>query len=131
MISSTHTYLQGAKSDFDKTITCREAVSLYARLNFQYFFTALFSSCPKKMKLYSATILVLLATGSFYSVEVSTQIILEVPGYGVLNGTTGTSSYTDRLFYTFRSVYYAEKPTPETRFLVINILINRSSLIFE
>jgi hypothetical protein len=29
-----------------------------------------------------------------------------------------TSTYTDREFFAFRSVYYAEKPTPENRFLV-------------
>ena len=72
------------------------------------------------MKSYSALFLVIFA--SLYLVEVTTQIILEIPGYGVLNGTTETSSYTDRLFYAFRSVYYAEMPTPKTRFLV-NILI--------
>ncbi|EFX83387.1 hypothetical protein DAPPUDRAFT_240264 [Daphnia pulex] len=54
---------------------------------------------------------------SHYVAEVSLQIILEVPGYGVLNGTNETSTYTERTFYAFRSVYYAEKPTPENRFL--------------
>ncbi len=68
------------------------------------------------MKLFSTPILALLA--SFYLAGVSTQIILEVPGYGVLNGTTDTSSFTERLFYSFKSVYYAEMPTAETRFLV-------------
>ena len=69
-----------------------------------------------KMKSIYAHIVVLLS--SFYLAEVSAQIILEVPGYGVLNGTTETSSYTDRLFYSFKSVFYAEMPTPEVRFLV-------------
>lgn len=55
---------------------------------------------------------------SFNLGEVHAQVILEVPGYAILNGTTATSTYSDRLFYAFRSVYYAEKPTPETRFLV-------------
>jgi len=55
---------------------------------------------------------------SHYLVKVSPQIILEVPGYGVLNGTTESSSDTERPFYAFRSVYYAEMPTPENRFLV-------------
>lgn len=50
--------------------------------------------------------------------KVSSQVILEVPGYAVLNSTTETSSFTERLFYAFRGVFYAEKPTPETRFLV-------------
>lgn len=60
--------------------------------------------------------LALLAIGNL--VEVKSQIILEVPGYGVLNGTTEQSSYTERLFYSFRGVFYAEKPSAETRFLV-------------
>ncbi len=55
---------------------------------------------------------------SLFFIEVSAQIILEVPGYGVLNGTTEKSTYTDRVFYAFRSVYYADKPTPQNRFLV-------------
>lgn len=50
--------------------------------------------------------------------EASSQNILEVPGYAVLNGTTETSTYTERLFYAFRGVFYAEQPTPENRFLV-------------
>ena len=54
----------------------------------------------------------------FLAQQVTGQIILEVPGYGVLNGTTETSSFTERIFYSFKSVYYAEKPTPEGRFLV-------------
>ncbi|XP_046631305.1 cholinesterase 1-like isoform X3 [Daphnia pulicaria] len=54
---------------------------------------------------------------SHYVAEVSPQVILEVPGYGVINGTIETSTYTERTFYAFRSVYYAEKPTPENRFL--------------
>jgi hypothetical protein len=41
-----------------------------------------------------------------------------VPGYGVLNGTEEASVYNNRTFYGFRSVFYAEMPTPETRFLV-------------
>ncbi|KAI9552097.1 hypothetical protein GHT06_022434 [Daphnia sinensis] len=52
-----------------------------------------------------------------YVAEVSAQVILEVPGYGVLNGTTENSTYTERPFYAFRGVFYAEKPTPENRFL--------------
>lgn len=69
------------------------------------------------MKLILYTFLSVLAISNL--AEVSTQVILEVPGYAVLNGTTETSSFTDRLFYAFRGVFYAEKPTPETRFLVI------------
>jgi hypothetical protein len=55
---------------------------------------------------------------SHYVAQVSPQVILEVPGYGVINGTIETSTYTERTFYAFRSVFYAEEPTPETRFLV-------------
>ena len=58
---------------------------------------------------------------SHYVAEVSPQVILEVPGYGVINGTMETSTYTERGFYAFRSVYYAEQPTPENRFLVSDI----------
>ncbi|XP_046631314.1 cholinesterase 1-like [Daphnia pulicaria] len=54
---------------------------------------------------------------SHYMAQVSPQVILEVPGYGVINGTIETSTYTERTFYAFRSVFYAEEPTPETRFL--------------
>lgn len=64
----------------------------------------------------------------------SGQIILEVPGYAVLNGTEELSSYTERPFFAFRSVFYAEKPTSEGRFLVSYSIITihtyyRSSLI--
>ena len=68
------------------------------------------------MKAFFLPIVILLV--AHYVAEVSLQVILEVPGYGVLNGTMETSTYTDRPFYAFRSVYYAEKPTPENRFLV-------------
>jgi hypothetical protein len=74
-----------------------------------------------KMKLFFYHIVGILLI-SHYVAEVSLQVIVEVPGYGVLNGTVGTSSFTDRQFYAFRSVYYAEKPTPENRFLVRKIL---------
>ncbi|KAK4035777.1 hypothetical protein OUZ56_027860 [Daphnia magna] len=67
------------------------------------------------MKLFFIPLVILFA--GHYVAEVSMQIILEVPGYGVLNGTNETSSFTERTFYAFRSVHYAEKPTPETRFL--------------
>ena len=69
-----------------------------------------------KMKAFFVPIVILLF--AHYVADVSLQVILEVPGYGVLNGTMETSTYTDRPFYAFRSVYYAEKPTPENRFLV-------------
>ncbi|XP_046449413.1 juvenile hormone esterase-like [Daphnia pulex] len=64
-----------------------------------------------------APIIALAFLASFYLVEVSPQIILEVPGYGVLNGTTDFSYDAGRLFYAFRSVFYAEKPAPQGRFL--------------
>lgn len=60
------------------------------------------------------------------SCSVSSGIILPVPGYGTLNGTEETAIYTSRLFYAFRSVYYAEKPSPEVRFLV-RLLFNYKS----
>ena len=47
-----------------------------------------------------------------------------VPGYGVLNGTEEASVYTNRTFYGFRSVFYADMPTPETRFLVSYFFLN-------
>jgi hypothetical protein len=47
-----------------------------------------------------------------------TYKIWTVPGYGVLNGTEEASVYTNRTFYGFRSVFYADMPIPETRFLV-------------
>lgn len=65
-----------------------------------------------------APIIALAFLASFYLAEVSPQIILEVPGYGVLNGTTDFSYDAGRLFYAFRSVFYAEKPAPQGRFLV-------------
>ncbi|KZS04109.1 Carboxylic ester hydrolase [Daphnia magna] len=44
-------------------------------------------------------------------------VIHPVPGYGVLNGTVESSVYNNRTFWGFRSVFYAEMPTPEMRFL--------------
>jgi len=43
--------------------------------------------------------------------------ILEVPGYGTIVGTEELSEVRNRPFAAFRSVYYAEQPTAETRFL--------------
>lgn len=45
-------------------------------------------------------------------------VIHPVPGYGVLNGTVESSVYNNIPFWGFRSVFYAEMPTPEMRFLV-------------
>jgi hypothetical protein len=59
---------------------------------------------------------------SHYLVKVSSQVILEVPGYGILNGTSELSSFTERYYYAFRSLYYAEKPNPQNRFLVLSAL---------
>ena len=42
----------------------------------------------------------------------------KVPGYGVLEGTEELSEMRNRPFSAFRSVFYAEQPTAETRFLV-------------
>lgn len=72
-----------------------------------------------KMKLHAVFHIVTLLA-SLYVADVSLQVIVEVPGYGVLNGTIETSSFTDRTFYAFRSVHYAETPTPENRYLVRN-----------
>ena len=49
----------------------------------------------------------------------SEDVIVTVPGYAVLNGTLEKSvGPNNRPFYGFRGVFYAEKPTPENRFLV-------------
>lgn len=48
------------------------------------------------------------------------SIELVVPGYGTLLGTEGESANLKRTFHAFRSVYYAEPPTEEHRFLVKN-----------
>lgn len=49
----------------------------------------------------------------------SSSVVINVPGYASkLQGTTGNSLYTNRNFYAFRSVFYGEKPTNLTRFLV-------------
>ena len=61
----------------------------------------------------------LFATALALSV-VSSQVIVTVPDYGVLNGTEETSVNDERPFYGFRGVFYAEQPTAETRFLVTN-----------
>ena len=45
-------------------------------------------------------------------------VILDVPGYATLNGTTDTSYHFKRPFFKFRGLYYGQKPTSETRFLV-------------
>lgn len=79
-------------------------------------------SC-RKMKSVFLTFLALVAVINL--AKVSSQVILEVPGYAILNGTTETSSYTNRLFYAFRGVFYAEQPTPETRFLVSFVIFSR------
>jgi len=60
----------------------------------------------------------------FWAVLVSVNlsvsaILIEVPGYATrLEGTTEASADTGRPFYAFRSVFYAEQPTNQTRFLV-------------
>ena len=44
--------------------------------------------------------------------SIQSPVILNVPGYASkLLGTTRKSLYTNKNFYAFRSVYYAEKPT--------------------
>jgi hypothetical protein len=90
------------------------SIKLYKRLKIR----AEVAVKESKMKLHVFHIVTLLA--SLYVADVSLQVIVEVPGYGVLNGTIETSSFTDRTFYAFRSVHYAETPTPENRYLVRN-----------
>lgn len=51
------------------------------------------------------------------------DVIVEVAGFGVFNGTEETSTYTERPFLAFRSIFYAEKPTPDIRFLVTDQII--------
>ena len=41
-----------------------------------------------------------------------------MPGYGTIVGTEETSEVKERPFSAFRSVFYAEQPTAENRFLV-------------
>lgn len=53
-----------------------------------------------------------------FTAQVTGEVIWQVPGYGTLNGTMENSTYSDRTFYAFRSVFYADMPTPELRFLV-------------
>lgn len=49
----------------------------------------------------------------------ASAILIEVPGYATqLEGTTEASADTERPFYAFKSVFYAEQPTNQTRFLV-------------
>jgi len=42
----------------------------------------------------------------------------KVPGYGTILGTEELSEVQNRPFAAFRSVFYAEQPTAENRFLV-------------
>lgn len=44
--------------------------------------------------------------------------MIKVPGYGLLQGSEEQSEVKNRPFSAFRSVFYAEQPTAETRFLV-------------
>ena len=62
--------------------------------------------------------LIFAALFSLLAVVNSVDVIVTVPGYAVLNGTVEESIPSSRTFYGFRGVSYAEKPTPETRFLV-------------
>jgi len=49
----------------------------------------------------------------------ASAVLIEVPGYATrLEGTTEVSATTERPFYAFRGVHYAEQPTNLTRFLV-------------
>ena len=43
---------------------------------------------------------------------------VQVPGYGTIVGTEEQSEVGNRPFFAFRSVFYAEQPTADNRFLV-------------
>lgn len=62
------------------------------------------------MKLISALLVAL-------TVAACQAVILDVPGYATLNGTTDTTYHFKRPFFKFRGLYYGQKPTSETRFL--------------
>jgi hypothetical protein len=61
-----------------------------------------------------------LITGLLVALTVAAcqAVILDVPGYATLNGTTDTTYHFKRPFFKFRGLYYGQKPTSETRFLV-------------
>ena len=60
----------------------------------------------------------------------SEDVIVTVPGYAVLNGTLEKSvGPNNRPFYGFRGVFYAEKPTPENRFLVSSFQHHNEGLV--
>lgn len=61
------------------------------------------------MKSLLLPIIVIFLLAGHYLAEVSSQVILEVPGYGVLNGTNENSTYTERPFYAFRDVFLRRK----------------------
>jgi len=44
-------------------------------------------------------------------------VLLEVPGYATIEGSTDTSYHTKRQYFKFRGLYYAQQPTALTRFL--------------
>ncbi|KZR97317.1 Carboxylic ester hydrolase [Daphnia magna] len=48
------------------------------------------------MKSLLLPLIVIFLLAGHYLAEVSSQVILEVPGYGVLNGTNENSTYTER-----------------------------------
>jgi len=53
-----------------------------------------------------------------------TGFIFKVPGYGTILGTEELSEVKSRPFSAFRSVFYAEQPTAENRFLVRILFFN-------
>ena len=48
------------------------------------------------------------------------SVLLEVPGYATIEGSTDTSYHTKRQYFKFRGLYYAQQPSSLTRFLVRN-----------
>jgi len=53
------------------------------------------------------------------SAQRTENITLDVPGYAKVVGRVGESVYTQRPYYAFRGVHYAEAPLAEDRFLVL------------
>ena len=70
---------------------------------------------PRETKMKSTYVVVLLAT-LLVAVD---AILLEVPGYATIEGSTDNSFHTNRQYFKFRGLNYAEKPTSLNRFLVI------------
>ena len=64
-------------------------------------------------------------------VAAAKAILLEVPGYATVVGDTRTSYHTNRLYYRFRGLYYAQAPRSEERFLVTTLLSIIKTLVLS